>query len=221
MSSVRTVALTGNASIDGLLSGVAWVGGVTHGVPSNPAEYGCTGGSNEPLGLVALVGAPGLPATQAWIGSRVFNEFADLIALGITPTAAAGADIRLAMTTTPDAASFGAYAHYRGDCSEGGDVWFNTTDFNVVVLGGFGHFAFMPEIGHGFGLKHGHEHDPPWIIQAIQNVLRFDRGSVAFSVMTYRSYIGGPTDFYRIADGHGPQRLMMLDTRTRRAAAMP
>jgi serralysin len=213
MSSVRTVALTGDASIDGLMSGVAWVGGVTYSFPAGAAEYGYTGGSFEPIGFVPLGGTPGQPASQAWIASRVFNEIADLIALTITPTAAAGADIRLAMTATPDVADFGAYAYYPGTYSEGGDAWFNTTDFNVVVLGSFGHFVFTHEIGHTFGLKHGHEDDTPWIIEPFPNVLPFDRDSAEFSVMTYRAYIGGPIDFYRIADGHGPQSLMMLDIR--------
>ena len=205
MSEIRLFSATGNPEIDGLLSGVAWVGSVSYSFPASSAEYAYAG---ERTGFVPLGGSPGAPATQAWVATRVFNEFTDLIALPITPTAAAGADIRLAMTTTPVLSPFFAYAYdLNATLGAGGDIWLNTTDFNVVVLGSYGHNTFLHEIGHAFGLKHGHEPDGfPFNV-----TLPFARDSAEFSVMTYRGYIGGPTDFYRIADGHAPQSLMMLD----------
>ena len=44
--------------------------------------------------------------------------------------------------------------------------------------------AFIHETGHALGLKHGHE----------SPALSPDRDSLEFSVMTYRGYIGAPTD---------------------------
>ena len=202
------------------MSGTAWVGSVSYSFPASAGEYAYTVATtlglpyDERIGFIPLRGSPGAPATQAWAATRVFNEIADLIALQITPTAAPGAEIRLAMTVAPVVEPFTAYTYYPdATFSEGGDVWLNGSDYNVVILGTYAHATIMHEIGHAFGLKHGHEDDdvPSYIIGPIRNVLPFDRDSIEFSVMTYRSYIGHLADFYSVADGHGPQSLMMLD----------
>ena len=63
-------------------------------------------------------------------------------------------------------------------------------------------------MGHALGLKHGHEADSSFEVSTSP-----DRDSMEFSIMTYRSYIDAPTDFYRNETWGYAQSLMMYDIR--------
>jgi serralysin len=110
-----------------------------------------------------------------------------------------------------------------------GDAWFDADvrddvpapgDFDEPVLGNFAAFTILHETGHILGLKHGHESGlfgdnfPEWLGALLTGVsgpaLPTDKDSHEFSVMTYRSEIGGEAGAYNTRDSY-PQSLMMLD----------
>jgi serralysin len=98
------------------------------------------------------------------------------------------ANLRYAMSDEADV----AYAYYPtngGPSSIGGTAWFrnspiagrSTPAWDAPLKGNYAWMGILHETGHTLGLKHGHE-DP---------ALTADRDSLEYSVMTYRSYIGG------------------------------
>ena len=109
------------------------------------------------------------------------------------------AQLRYALSNEPET----AYA-YGPDPGDGGDSWYNTTEYTSPHVGNYEWITFIHESGHALGLKHGHE----------APALTADRDSLEFSVMTYRGYIGAS-----VAEGSGytnetfgyPQTLMMYD----------
>jgi serralysin len=109
----------------------------------------------------------------------------------------------MAMSNNPGT----AYAYYPANFVEGGDAWFNRTDYNSPVIGTHAYYVFGHELGHSLGLKHGHELD------GVSNVaMNADRDSMEFSIMTYRSYVGASTDGgYTNEAGGYAQSLMMYD----------
>jgi serralysin len=77
-------------------------------------------------------------------------------------------------------------------------------------MGNYAYQGIGHEIGHAFGLKHGHELDPSEQLRDV--VTSYDRDSMEFSIMTYRSYVGGPTTYLNERGGYA-QSLMMYDIR--------
>ncbi len=74
-------------------------------------------------------------------------------------------------------------------------IYFGTDHFNTI----------MHEMGHAFGLKHGH--DP-----SLSGALSDDRNDNEFAVMTYASYFGADTEGATEAwVGSAPQSYMMYD----------
>ena len=91
-----------------------------------------------------------------------------------------------------------ASAFYPSNHPTAGDIWFSSQDndgkaaFNINVDNGsitskgtYAYATFLHEIGHALGLKHPHEDG------VIAN-LNID--TTAYSVMSYRSYVGQPVD---------------------------
>jgi serralysin len=100
-----------------------------------------------------------------------------------------------------------AYAYYPSSNAAGGDVWFGTNylSYRNPILSTYAYETHIHEIGHTLGLKHGHETSGFGAVPA-------DRDDLEFSVMTYRSYIGGPTTGGYTNEQYGyPQTYMMLD----------
>lgn len=74
-------------------------------------------------------------------------------------------------------------------------VFFGTDQFTTI----------MHEMGHGFGLKHGHD-------ARFNGKLSADRDDVEFSIMTYAAYIGADVSTALAAHvGSSPQSFMMYD----------
>jgi serralysin len=209
MASTISITATGNAVIDGLLSGIAWVGPITFGLPTSGGFYGY---DPERQGFAPLPGPVTLPETLAWAAVRAVAALTEVSALAMPQSASPDtATIRFARTSTPDAgvgSDFVAYAYYPYDESFGdigGDIWVSTEFAGPVPLGSFEHYLLLHELGHAVGLKHGHEAEDGF------PALPLDRDSPEFSVMTYRGWVGDAPDFYELADGHAPQSYMMLD----------
>jgi serralysin len=114
------------------------------------------------------------------------------------------ANLRFAMSDEPDV----AYAYLPGG-GLGGTAWFrnspidgrSTPSFDNPVPGGYAWMSILHESGHALGLKHGHEFP----------AVSFERDSVEFTMMTYRSYVGHAPDGYVNETWGFPSTPMMLD----------
>jgi serralysin len=209
MASTYFVHASGNPRIDGLLSGIAWNGPVTFGLPTSGGLYGY---DPERQGFAPLPGSATTPETLAWAAVRAIAAITDVTGLSLPQSATPdGATIRFARTSTPDGSigsDFVAYAYYPLDdlfSDVGGDVWISTDITGPARLGSFEYYLLLHELGHAVGLKHGHEAEEGF------PALPLDRDSPEFTVMTYRGWIGDTPDFYELADGHAPQSYMLLD----------
>jgi serralysin len=217
---------TGNPYIDGLLRGVKWSGTITFSFPQLATQYGAYP-SSEPSTNFAPVTFQQAEATRAiMIGMTFFpsttnvskyGSFNNIILPIVEENGGLGnglsglGDIRLGESTLPPT----AWAYYPSNqaAGQGGDVWFGTNyagtvyDYRNPVLGGYSYHTHIHEFGHAFGLKHSHEQGGPANV-----AVPTDRDAIEFTVMSYRSYVGGPSSGgYTYETWGAPQTLMMLD----------
>lgn len=191
MPSTSGVALTGNPDIDGVLSGIKWAtNSLTFSFPDLMGEYGYS------LTGFEAFNAAQQAAVQAVLG--LYASVSNLTFAEVTESASVHGDLRFAEEDNAGT----AYAYYPSSSEYGGDAWFNHIHFNNPLLGSYAFTTLIHEIGHGLGMKHGQEGPV---------ALPYDHDSAEYSVMTYRSYVGSPGDFYTIASGDGPQSLMLSD----------
>ena len=66
-------------------------------------------------------------------------------------------------------------------------MWFNNSShsFDNPIKGNYAYFAMLHETGHAIGLKHTHE------VSGSFGTEPLDHDSIEYSVMSYRSYVGG------------------------------
>lgn len=203
MPATSTVAPTGNAYIDGVLSGVKWaVSSFTFSFPSSASFYGSGYGSGEQNANFEALNPVQMDAVRAILAD--YSAVANVTFQEITETASQHADIRLAESDQPGT----AWAYYPTTLAEGGDAWFNNTKgyYDNPVPGSYAYASFVHELGHALGLKHPHEVDGSF------GAMPLDRDSLEYSVMSYRSYVGQSTSGgYTNPNGSYPQSLMMYD----------
>lgn len=216
---------TGNNYIDGLLIGTRWNGAFTYSFPQLSTDYPA-GYSGENTTNFAPVTFQQREATRAALNGQTFSgtvnvmratNLASFIATGVGEAGGLGnglngaGDIRLGEST---AANPTAYAYYPNNNANGngGDAWFGTNyagtsnDYRNPYMGGYAYHTLIHEIGHAMGLKHGHQ------TGGVSNVaVPADRDAIEYSVMTYRTYIGGPTNGYTYEQYGAPQTFMMYD----------
>ncbi|MHC2577082.1 serralysin [Bradyrhizobium diazoefficiens] len=202
MATAVTVSRTNNADIDGMLSGVKWSGTITYSFPDSPSDYAnpYTGGSSEPT-TSGFASAP----TQM---QAAINYAIGLI-LGYTNASIQyagtnGADIMVAQSPSANPTS---YAYYPGNYASGGDVWFGTQyNYSLAALGNYYFTTALHELGHALGLKHSQE------TGGVANVaVPSAHDDSEYTVMSYRSYVGGPlTGYTNEAYGY-PQTYMAND----------
>jgi serralysin len=203
-----SVSATFNNNIDGLLHGTKWRdfsvnNPITFSFTDSIADYenNYSNRARHGASFLSLNGTQ-RSASRAWI-----NQFAAVSNANFRELTGAGdrnATIRMASSNVPATAS----AYYPNSAIvEGGDAWFNKVSYNNPVIGTYAYLTFGHELGHSLGLKHGHE------LSGVRNVgMNADRDSMEFSIMTYRSYVGGPiTGGYTNETGGYAQSLMMYD----------
>lgn len=203
MPATSTITSTGNAYVDGVLSGTKWaVNGFTYSFPSSASFYGSGYGSGEPLSNFEPLNPVQMAAVRAILDD--YSAVANITFQEITETATQHADFRLAQSDKPGT----AWAYYPTTMAEGGDAWFNNSKnyYDDPVIGTYAYASFIHELGHGLGLKHPHTASGAF------GAMPVDRDSLEYSVMSYRSYTGQSTSGgYTNPYGNYPQSLMMYD----------
>ncbi len=200
MATAVSVTATNNAEIDGLLAGVKWSGAISYSFPDASSDYAVGYGSGEPT-ATGFSQAPG--QMQAAI------NYAVSLILGYTNATIQyagtnGADLMIAQSSAANPTS---YAYYPGNYVEGGDVWFGTAyNYSLAALGNYYFTTALHELGHALGLKHSQE------TGGVANVaVPTAHDDLEYTLMSYRSYVGGPlTGYTNEAYGY-PQTYMAND----------
>jgi len=201
MTSTVKVTRTGNQDIDGVLSSSCWDNpSLTFSFPTKATFYGSDYGSGEPQNNFKA-----LNESQCKAAREVFAMMASVSNLSFTEineTSSAHATLRLANSDTPSP----AWSYLPDAAPEGGDTWFGPRSdwFGEPVRGGYGYYAFIHELLHAVGLKHGNEADSFGAMTAA-------RDSMEFSAMTYRSYVGAAGQYVENEEWGYAQSLMMYD----------
>jgi serralysin len=140
-------------------------------------------------------------ATQNWV--RAYNNISNINLAEYAGLYDRDATIRIAMSSVPKT---GQTSDLVNNTVASGDIFFNIKDYNTPVIGEYSYRSFGHELGHALGLKHPHETD------GVRNVImNADRDSMEFSIMSYRSYIGGSIDGLTNEPWGYAQSLMIYD----------
>jgi serralysin len=202
---------TGMRNIDALLIGSRWNGTISYSFPNARDAYEPTyAEADNGFGSVSfnqqqaaryilegkssIAGGPrmSLTAVEQFTNASIFDA------------GSGGADIRLGKSSYANPT---AYAYLPNDSYYSGDIWFGTsTDYANPKVGNYAYATMMHELGHALGLKHGHQ------AGGVSNTAStFDRDSLEFSVMTYRSYVGQAANGYTNETYGFAQTFMMYD----------
>jgi serralysin len=214
MASTTTPIATGDNNIDALLKKYKWASNtVTFSFTSNADDYAdyrnISNAKDYPLSHQAL-NTGQQSVVRDWL-----NQYASVSLLKpveLTGSGDRNATIRIGMSNKPATGD----TFTPSTVTSGGDIWLNPAKFNTFngmnypEMGNYAYHGIGHEIGHAFGLKHGHATDPDEQLRDV--VLSYDRDSMEFSIMTYRSYVGGPTTYLNERGGYA-QSLMMYDIR--------
>jgi serralysin len=198
---VVTVGATGNAEIDGLLFGTKWSGTITYSFPNSANNYVAGYGDGEPLN--------GFAQTQTQMQQAIAYAVALISSYTNISFQFAGtgsADMQIARSSAANPTS---YAYYPwGGGPEGGDIWFGTQyDYSQAKLGNYYFATALHELGHSLGLKHSQENG------GVANVsVPFAHDALEYTIMSYRSYVGGSTNGGYTNEAFGyPQTYMAND----------
>jgi len=228
--SVAVTSMTGNAMIDGILTGTHWAGGnIYYSFPTSNVVYSYTTSLTDLPALFAAVTAD----VQNAVHFALNTSYGPIASMGFSVEGFTGEEVTLAASGSTSAqiryaetssASVGTarVADFPGNyitsqVSDNGDVWFGTAyvgttaDLRHPTAGNYAWATTLHETGHALGLKHGHSLDASVGGTA---VLPFNYDSMEYSVMTYRSFVGHnlvSNPYYTNETWGYAQTYMMLD----------
>lgn len=200
------VGSTGNQGIDGLLGGVKWSDGfITYSFPSLTSQY--QSGYPESLTNFQQLNAAQQMAVHFALNSAIYTQpsgasgfsVEGFTNLTIDLTSGGSGTIRLANTSDPAT----AYAYYPSTSTSGGDAFFGGSG-RTPVMGNYHWHTILHELGHSLGLKHGQD-------GGNYGAMPSGLDAMEYSIMTYRSYVGGPTTGYTNETYGYAQTYMMYD----------
>jgi serralysin len=192
MPTTTLVTNSGSADIDGVLSGIKWgTTALTFSFPTAASQYGYTG----EIATFGIFSA----AAQTAVTNQILTQYAAISGLTfniVTETATVHGDLRYADSDLPET----AWAYYPSTGEWGGDVWAHkspdvglylgiSTAYDTPVRGNYAFHTFLHETGHALGLKHGQ--DAGIDFGTFFGALPTAHDSMEYSVMTYKSYVGG------------------------------
>lgn len=205
MAGLATVTRSGDARVDGVLSGYAWdTRSLTFSDPDTASDYGS--GYPSSLSGFSRVTAATLAAARAALDADAGRPaHAGFTVEGFTNLqiryagAGSGAgDIRLGNTASAPI----AFGYFPGG-GAGGDVWFGGAG-RAPQAGNYDNLTVLHELGHALGLKHAHETGGFGAVPAALD-------SPEFTVMTYHAWQGAPATGYHFGPSDAPQTYMTLD----------
>ncbi len=169
--------------------------------PRAARVYGKNYGYGEPSAQFGQFNNVQENATRAILD--LYASVADINFVEIAETQNQHATLRFAETNRTST----AWAYYPSQGQVGGDVWLRHSFalYDNPQKGNYGYLTLIHEIGHALGLKHPHE------AEGYFRAMPHDHDSLEFSVMSYRSYVGGPKSGYTNGTWSYPQTLMMYD----------
>ena len=201
MPAVSTYSPTGDPYVDSLLTGTKWaVTSFTYSFPTDASFYGASYGI-EPTNNFEAFNPTQIAATQSIL--NFYSSVANVTFTQVTESATVHGDLRYAESDAPST----AWSYYPSTASQGGDAWFNNSanKYDNPVLGNYAYLTLMHETGHSMGLKHPHQASGSF------GIMPTDHDSLEYSVMSYKSYVGGSATGYTVSYGNYPQTLMMDD----------
>jgi VCBS repeat-containing protein len=203
MPTTSSVKPTGDLYIDGVLSGTQWaVNSLTYSFPAYSSFYGAGYGSGEPSNNFKAFTTIQQDAVNDVLAN--YSAVSNLTFTEVTETSTQHGDLRYAESDSPGT----AWAYYPSTSAAGGDAWFNNSRhyYDSPNQGNYGYLSMLHETGHALGLKH------PQDIKGAFGTEPLDHDSLEYTVMSYKSYIGGSTTSgYTNEANSYPQTLMMLD----------
>ncbi len=225
MSAAEAVAATGDARIDGILSGAKWSGPITYADTDSSADYQAGYDSDDNSNAISAPNerllqftAQQMRAFHSVLTTTLYSQEPAAIGLSvsaftnldITYAGAGNANATIRAANSDDPVT--AYAYNPSDDEYGGDTFFGNAYDNTAsslknpVAGNYAWFTMYHELGHSLGLKHGHE-----TTGGVGGALPYDFDSNEFTVMTYRNYVGARLNGSTSEEWGDPQTFMMLD----------
>jgi len=219
---IVSVAATGDATIDGLMSGAAWLDTPSFGFPALRSDYEADYGGVAPDSGFAQASFAQIQAVrQVLTGSTPdaggpvmhYGSIASFTLLNPGEVQSPGtADLRYAQSTSPATAYTYTPWAAAGDGSAAdptaGDVWFgkNYPALTSPQPGNYGWAVILHETGHALGLKHTGEATGPGGI-----VFPAGLDSLEHTVMSGRSLPNGSPGLWTNEASGYPQTYMPLD----------